>query len=71
MSDDSPPSKEPRFEVELRLNGEILPLRGFIHDILGGAVYGMIEGLKGFQDCDSLEVKVTKSKSQGQANADS
>lgn len=60
MSEESLPSKEPRFDVELRLNGQILPLRGFIHDILGGAVYGMIENLKGFEDCDSLQIDVKR-----------
>ncbi|MFT7616827.1 MAG: hypothetical protein ACI97A_000457 [Planctomycetota bacterium] len=69
MSDPSLPSKEPRFTVELKLNNENLALRGFIHDILGGAVYGMIEGLKGFEDCDTLEVKVTKTEAFGKADA--
>ncbi len=60
MSDEPLPSKEPRFEVELRLDDQILPLRGFIHDILGGAVYGMIENLKGFEDCDSIQIDVRR-----------
>ena len=53
-------SQEPRFEVELELDGKVLPLKGFIHDILGGAVYGLIEGLKGFEPADVIQVRVRR-----------
>lgn len=53
-------SGPPRYLVELKLDGKPLPLKGFIHDILGGAVYGMIEGLKGFESCETIDVCVRR-----------
>ena len=37
-----------------------MELRGFIHDILGGAVEGMLKGLKGYESADVMNIKVTR-----------
>ena len=58
MSGPSEESRTPRFVVELTLDGEPLVLKGFIHDMLGGAVHGMISNLKGYRDCRRIEVTV-------------
>ena len=55
----------PRFRIQVKLGDKILPMKGFIHDLLGGAVYGMIEGLKGYEDTDSIEIKVERRRSGG------
>lgn len=49
---------EPRFRVLLRINGRSTPLKPFIHDIIGGGVLGMIDGLKGADDIETVEVRV-------------
>ncbi len=37
---DSPDHRGPRYKVQLRVDGELLPLKAFIHDLIGGAVMG-------------------------------
>ena len=41
---------EPRFRVLVKINGQPAPLKPFIHDIVGGGILGMVEGLKGSED---------------------
>ena len=34
-----------RYSVTLRVDGQAIPLKLFLHDLLGGAVTGLLEGL--------------------------
>lgn len=51
-------SEAPRFRVLLRINGKPTPLKPFIHEIIGGGILGMIDGLKGAEDLQTAEISV-------------
>ena len=51
-------SEAPRFRVLLKINGKPTPLKPFIHDIVGGGILGMIDGLKGAEDLKTAEIHV-------------
>ncbi len=50
----------PRYRVQLRVDGEVLPLKAFIHDLIGGSLMGMLEGLKATDDVDVVEIRIEK-----------
>lgn len=52
------PSSAPRFRVLIKVNGQPTPLKPFIHDIIGGGILGMIDGLKGAEDLETVEIRV-------------
>ena len=61
---------EPRFRVLIRINGQPTPLKPFIHDIIGGGILGMIDGLKGAEDLEKVEISVeTRSPSSSPDDA--
>jgi hypothetical protein len=49
-----------RFLVHLTVNGKVVSLKPFLHDMLGGAIGGLISGLRDIHDSESicLEVRV-------------
>lgn len=53
-----PDVRGPRYKVQLRVDGEVLPLKAFIHDLIGGAVMGMLEGLKAEGAADLVELRI-------------
>ncbi|MCB9832450.1 MAG: hypothetical protein H6807_08240 [Planctomycetes bacterium] len=54
------PGSGPRYRVQLRLDGEVLPLKSFIHDLIGGSVMGMLEGLKATDEVTTVELRIEK-----------
>jgi hypothetical protein len=49
-----------RFLVRLTVNGNVVGLKPFLHDMLGGAIEGLISGLRDIHDSETilLEVRV-------------
>lgn len=58
MSDSPRPG--PRYRVELVIDGQRTPIRAFLHDVVGGAVDGMISGLEGGKSSSLIELRVER-----------
>ena len=54
------PMPEPRFRVRLVVDGRELPLKPFIHEMIGGAVMGLVDGLKGVEHPLRIELEVER-----------
>lgn len=50
----------PRHRVELVIDGERTPIRAFLHDVIGGAVSGMIAGLQGGDEASRIELRIER-----------
>ena len=48
------------FEVDLRVDGHSIPLKEFIHDMVGGAVCGLVSGLRGVDGPEAVEIRVRR-----------
>jgi hypothetical protein len=55
----------PRYEVSLEVDGVPFTLKPFIHDMLGGGIMGLIEGLKGVDQPRAVEVRVVRRGDDG------
>lgn len=49
-----------RYAVEVLVDGRALPLKTFVHDMVGGAAMGLVSGLKGVEDPARLEIRVRR-----------
>jgi hypothetical protein len=49
-----------RFAVEIAADGRKLELKEFLHDVIGGAIFGMLDGLRDVDDPKTLEIDVTR-----------
>jgi hypothetical protein len=49
-----------RFAVTVRIDGEALPLKQFLHDMIGGAATGLVAGLRGVEDASTVAIEVRK-----------
>lgn len=56
---------EPRFQVELTIDGRPMPLKPFLHDMIGGAVEGLCSGLKDVDHPQTIEVRVVRQNADG------
>jgi hypothetical protein len=54
------PRPGPRYRVELVIDGKRTPIRAFLHDVVGGAVDGMISGLEGGRSSSLIELRVER-----------
>lgn len=45
-------------DIELRVNGRKIGLKGFVRDFLSGAIVGMVGSLKGCEDPEKIEITV-------------
>jgi molybdopterin-guanine dinucleotide biosynthesis protein B len=43
-------------DIELRVNGKKIGLKGFVRDFLSGAIVGMVGSLKGCEDPEKIEI---------------
>jgi hypothetical protein len=50
------------YAVTIRVDGRALELKEFLHDVVGGAVVGMLAGLRGVDDPRRIEVDVRRLK---------
>lgn len=48
------------YRVHLRVDGEVVPIKAFIHDMIGGAVCGLVSGLRGIEDPGEVVIEVRK-----------
>jgi len=48
------------FAVRLRADGREIPLKVFLHDLLGGSLVGLAEGLRGVDRPSVLEIEVRR-----------
>ncbi len=46
------------FEVAISVDGKPLPLKEFLHDLLGGAINGMVTALHGVDNPRRIEVSI-------------
>jgi hypothetical protein len=49
-----------RYAVEVRVDGRKLALKEFLHDVIGGAVDGMVGALRGVDAPRTIRVDVTR-----------
>jgi hypothetical protein len=49
-----------RFAVEVYVDGRPLPLKAFVHDMIGGAATGLVAGLKGAGEPRELRIEVRR-----------
>jgi hypothetical protein len=49
-----------RFAVSVKVDGRNLPLKTFLHDLIGGAVAGLLSGLHGAGELRHLLIEVRK-----------
>ena len=56
----------PEFKVELSVDGQRLPLKAFLHDVIGGSISGLVDGLRDPSEGthDLIEVRVIRRASQ-------
>ncbi|MEZ6194350.1 MAG: hypothetical protein R3F20_01275 [Planctomycetota bacterium] len=67
----SPDRPGPRYKVELVVDGERMPLRSFIHDVVGGTVQGLVAGLKGAEGADRIEIRIERRRADARDDASS
>jgi hypothetical protein len=48
------------FSVEVVVDGKKLVLKEFLHDVIGGTVYGMLSGLRDVESPRTLRIDVTR-----------
>ena len=49
-----------RFTVRLEVDGIPLPLKPFLHDLIGGALDGLVRGLRGVDDPRRIQIDVER-----------
>ncbi len=49
-----------RYEVKLVVDGRPVDLKDFLHDLLGGAIFGLCEGLRGVDDPREVTFEVKR-----------
>jgi len=49
-----------RFAVEIVADGKKLELKEFLHDVIGGAIHGMLSGLRDVEAPEKLEIDVRR-----------
>jgi len=50
-----------QYAVRIRVDGADVPLKAFLHDLIGGAVTGLLDGLRDVPDSPSrIEIEVTR-----------
>jgi hypothetical protein len=49
-----------RFAVRVVADGRELELKEFLHDVIGGAVHGLLAGLRGVDAPKQLRIDVTR-----------
>lgn len=55
---ENPRPLEPHFRVEVKIDGRDVPLKPFLHEMFGGAVRGLVTGLKDVTDPRVIEMRV-------------
>ena len=48
------------YQVRLLVDGRELPLKEFLHDLLGGAAIGLVAGLKDAGDPETVRLEVRR-----------
>ncbi|MCA9321423.1 MAG: hypothetical protein KDB53_11840 [Planctomycetes bacterium] len=56
----SPSQRDPRYDVQLSVDGEPAPLRAFVHDVFGGAILGMVQALRGCENAREVTIRVVQ-----------
>jgi hypothetical protein len=49
-----------RYEVVIEVDGRPVPLKVFLHDLIGGAAVGLLSGLRGVDDPDHVRIEVRR-----------
>jgi hypothetical protein len=44
--------------VQVKVNGKLVPLKGFVQDFIGFSILGMLKSLKDIPEPEEIEVKV-------------
>lgn len=60
MDDRDREAIEKRFQVEVVIDGRSVPLKPFLHNMLGGALEGLVHGLKGVDGPQTISIRSTK-----------
>lgn len=48
------------YAVRIIVDGRALPLKEFLHDMIGGAVHGLVGGLRGVSEPTEVAIEVTR-----------
>jgi hypothetical protein len=48
------------YAVEVQLDGNALPLKTFLHDMIGGAVMGLLSGLRDGEAQREVQIRVRR-----------
>ncbi|MEE9391257.1 MAG: hypothetical protein V3W41_02000 [Planctomycetota bacterium] len=67
-----PDSDGPKIKVELSIDGQRLPLKAFLHDVIGGSIVGMVEGLRdpGQKPLQTIEIRVQQRRGPDSSPSD-
>ncbi len=49
-----------RYEVRVEVDGRALPLKEFLHDLIGGAVTGLLSGLRGAGEASEVRLEIRR-----------
>jgi len=44
--------------VQVKVNGKLVPIKGFVQDFLGFGILGMLESLRGTENPKEVEIKI-------------
>ena len=44
--------------VQVKVNGKIIPLKGFVQDFIGSTILGMMKSLKDIDNPKEVEIKI-------------
>lgn len=56
----APDPAGPKFRVRIEVDGQPLPLKDFLHDMVGGAAMGLVSGLRGAERPTELRIEVDR-----------
>lgn len=46
--------------VQVKINGKIVPIKGFVQDFIGFAILGMLQSLRDIPEPQEVEIKIKK-----------
>jgi len=46
--------------VQVKINGKVLPIKGFVQDFIGLTIMGMLSALHGVSQPDNVEIKIKR-----------
>lgn len=44
--------------VQVKVNGKLIPIKGFVQDFLGFGILGMLASLRGTENPEEVEIKI-------------